>query len=239
MKITQRIGKAAFTLIELMAVITIIVILAGLVIGGMGFVTERQAKEKARVQIALLSKAIEEYKLDMGTYPPTADKSTASAPNGTGTSSILFNYLYWDSDNDAAGVGSDDDQKIYLSDLDPVTSKQGWTTKPVGSSTVIVDPWGNTAIARPRVFPMTPLELQLQIPPLKTLTSIFGRWARTEKPSLQRRRTPPTATTSRTSDSSKERQWPIVVPSSALTVLEWFFNDRHLAGCVSLHYWRS
>ncbi len=143
MKITQRIGKAAFTLIELMAVITIIVILAGLVIGGMGFVTERQAKEKARVQIALLSKAIEEYKLDMGTYPPTADKSTASAPNGTGTSSILFNYLYWDSDNDAAGVGSDDDQKIYLSDLDPVTSKQGWTTKPVGSSTVIVDPWGN------------------------------------------------------------------------------------------------
>lgn len=143
MKITQRIGKAAFTLIEVMAVITIIIILAGLVISGMGFVKDRQAKSKAQVQIALLSKALEEYKLDMGTYPPTADKSTASAPNGTGTSSILFNYLYWDSDNDAAGVGSDDDQKIYLSDLDPVTSKQGWTTKPAGSSTAIVDPWGN------------------------------------------------------------------------------------------------
>ena len=48
MKITQRKGKAAFTLIELMAVITIIVILAGLVVGGMGFVTDRQAKEKAK-----------------------------------------------------------------------------------------------------------------------------------------------------------------------------------------------
>ena len=72
MKITQRNGMAAFTLIELMAVITIIVILAGLVVGGLGFVSERQAKEKAKVQIALLSKALEEYKLDMGTYPGTA-----------------------------------------------------------------------------------------------------------------------------------------------------------------------
>src|SRR5215217_5678177 len=75
MKITQRHGKPAFTLIELMAVITIIVILAGLVVGGLGFVTERQAKEKARVQIALLSKALESYKLDMGTYPVSANSS--------------------------------------------------------------------------------------------------------------------------------------------------------------------
>jgi type II secretory pathway pseudopilin PulG len=48
---------AAFTLIELMAVITIIIILVGLVVGGMGFVTGRQAKEKAKTQVALLSKA--------------------------------------------------------------------------------------------------------------------------------------------------------------------------------------
>jgi general secretion pathway protein G len=78
MKITPRTGKAAFTLIEVMAVITIIVILAGLVVGGMGFVTERQAKEKAKVQIALLSKAIEEYKLDMGKYPGSADSTPAT-----------------------------------------------------------------------------------------------------------------------------------------------------------------
>ena len=51
MKTNPRHGRAAFTLIELMAVITIIVILAGLVVGGMGFVHEKQAKEKAKVQI--------------------------------------------------------------------------------------------------------------------------------------------------------------------------------------------
>jgi prepilin-type N-terminal cleavage/methylation domain-containing protein len=97
MKITPRTGKAAFTLIELMAVITIIVILAGLVVGGMGFVSERQAKEKAKVQIALLSKALEEYKLDMGSYPPTVDKPNVASPAGTGTSAVsLYDALFYD-----------------------------------------------------------------------------------------------------------------------------------------------
>ena len=67
MKIPSRRHPAAFTLIELMAVITIIVILAGMVVGGLGYVNEKQAREKAKIQIALLSKALEEYKLDNGT----------------------------------------------------------------------------------------------------------------------------------------------------------------------------
>lgn len=145
MRKSSRIGKPAFTLVELMAVITITVILAGLVVGGMGFVKERQAKETARVQIALLSKAIEDYKLDMGKYPATDDKAGnfASTP-GTDTSSILFNALYWDSDNNSVGVDQDADQKIYLANLAPTPSKQGWTNVAPGSTTpVIVDPWGN------------------------------------------------------------------------------------------------
>ncbi len=38
----------------MMAVVTIIVILASLIVGGMGFVTEKQAKAKAQLQIGLL-----------------------------------------------------------------------------------------------------------------------------------------------------------------------------------------
>jgi prepilin-type N-terminal cleavage/methylation domain-containing protein len=139
MKTPSRRGRAAFTLIELMAVITIIVILAGIVVGGMGYVNEKQAREKAKIQIALLSKALEEYKLDNGTYPLTsnfADSGTVS------TTPILFKALYWDSDNDGAGPPGDTDQKIYLPELDPVNSKQGWTTAPAGSNTKITDPWG-------------------------------------------------------------------------------------------------
>jgi prepilin-type N-terminal cleavage/methylation domain-containing protein len=153
MKFNPRRGKAAFTLIELMAVITIIVILAGLVVGGMGFVTERQAKEKAKVQIALLSKALEEYKLDMGTYPATADiTKLPTKPGGTGTSAILYNALFYDGFEFAKDPSRKDTtppkaSKIYLADLDPTSTKQGWvvtqTSGDPKTSLVINDPWGN------------------------------------------------------------------------------------------------
>jgi prepilin-type N-terminal cleavage/methylation domain-containing protein len=151
MKITPRTGKAAFTLIELMAVITIIVILAGLVVGGMGFVSERQAKEKAKVQIALLSKALEEYKLDMGSYPPTVDKPNVASPAGTGTSAVsLYDALFYDGYDYGKQATPPTTWtkavKIYLADLDPTSTKQGWvttSTTTVGKSLTVSDPWGN------------------------------------------------------------------------------------------------
>lgn len=141
MKSNHRNGKAAFTLIELMAVITIIVILAALVISGMGFVTERQAKEKAKIQIQLISKALEDYKLDNGSYP--ASSNTA---DGTGQSSILFAALYMGytpDGNPPANTDASNPAKIYISDLDPVTNKQGWTSGTVKKDTKIMDPWGH------------------------------------------------------------------------------------------------
>ncbi len=146
MKTTQRNGKAAFTLIELMAVITIIVILAGLVIGGLGFVSEKQARSKAQVQIQLLSKALEEYKLDMGAYPPAA--TTA----GTGNSAIgLYQALFKDGYDYTTPATPPTSwtkaTRIYLTDLDPRTSKQGWvdtvTTTTPPATTTVKDPWGN------------------------------------------------------------------------------------------------
>ncbi len=145
MKSNPRKYSPGFTLIELMSVIIIIVILAGMVIGGLGYVNEKQARSKAQVQIGLLSKALEEYKLDRGEYPPTPNKTgTVIAPMGTKTSNILFKALYFDSDNDNKGPDQDNDQKIYIPELDPVTSKQGWTfLEGILADTKIVDPWGN------------------------------------------------------------------------------------------------
>ncbi len=146
MKSNTRKTRIGFTLIELLVVIAIMLILASIGVGGFGFVQDRQKKEKARVQMALLSKAIEEYKLDMGEYPPTTDKTgSLSGPNGTSTSSILFDYLYWDSDRDGTVGIADTDQKIYVPELDPVNNKQGWTTNipPASATTKITDPWGN------------------------------------------------------------------------------------------------
>ena len=149
MKTPSRRHPAAFTLIELMAVITIIIILAGLVVGGMGFVTERQAKEKAKTQVALLSKAIEEYKLDMGKYPGTADNTGAA---GTGVSAQLYQALFYEGYEFSKNPNRTDNptnpkaSKIYLPELDPRSSKQGWvnavTSGEPPASTTIMDPWG-------------------------------------------------------------------------------------------------
>jgi general secretion pathway protein G len=132
MKTPSRRHPAAFTLIELMAVIVIIVILAGLVVGGMGFVSERQAKEKAKIQLKLLEQGLEAYKLDNGTYPIFGNTPT----DGKGRTNILFRRLYWDGASDATG-----DKKIYVPELDPTNNKQGWI-QGTGATATIVDPWG-------------------------------------------------------------------------------------------------
>lgn len=164
MKITQRNGRAAFTLIELMAVITIIVILAGLVVGGLGFVTERQAKEKAKVQIALLSKAIEEYKLDMGKYPGSANDTPAAANISNELYDRLFYQGYEYGDNPARPDSTTDPKatKIYLADLDPTSTKQGWVTLETSTSAKpksnqkILDPWGKEYYYRKGINAVNP-----------------------------------------------------------------------------------
>ncbi len=129
MKTNPRRGQAAFTLIELMAVVTIIVILAGIVIGGMSFVTEKQAKEKVKIQIALISKALEEFKLDNGRYPETDDTDD--------NSELIFDALYYEGASDLKK-----EKKIYIGELDPQNNKQGWTSGVASKETKIVDPWG-------------------------------------------------------------------------------------------------
>jgi prepilin-type N-terminal cleavage/methylation domain-containing protein len=155
MKTPSRRHPAAFTLIELMAVITIIVILAGIVIGGMGYVNEKQARSKAQVQIGLLSKALEEFKLDMGKYPGTADNTGI---DGTGVTPQLYTELFYEGydyskqsnpstwEKTVSGVKVPKATRIYLPELDPTSSKQGWVDPATDStppaSRTIKDPWG-------------------------------------------------------------------------------------------------
>ena len=60
-----------FTLIEIMVVIVILGILAGLVLPRFMGRTEEARKVKARLQIENLEGALKLYKLDTGTYPTT------------------------------------------------------------------------------------------------------------------------------------------------------------------------
>ncbi len=55
----------AFTLIELIVTVTIIVILAGLVLSTVGYVQKKAARSRAETEIAAMSAACENYKAEM------------------------------------------------------------------------------------------------------------------------------------------------------------------------------
>ena len=70
--------KRYFTLIELLAVMGVIIILAGITVGGIMFATGKADNAKTIARMTEFEAALEEYKNDYGVYPiyPTADKAS-------------------------------------------------------------------------------------------------------------------------------------------------------------------
>jgi general secretion pathway protein G len=69
-------ATAAFTLVELLVVISIIVILAGLILATTGYVQKKGARSRAEAEIAAISAALESYKADNGIYPRDTTNNT-------------------------------------------------------------------------------------------------------------------------------------------------------------------
>ena len=62
--------QSAFTLIELLVVISIIGVLAGLIVGLTGLATRKSRESRIRVEMNRLINDIENYKANLGFYPP-------------------------------------------------------------------------------------------------------------------------------------------------------------------------
>ena len=78
-RLTNRLGawhkrryNTAFSLIELLVVIGVIIILAGLILSTVGYVQKKGARSRAETEIAAMSAACESYKADNGIYPRDA-----------------------------------------------------------------------------------------------------------------------------------------------------------------------
>jgi type II secretory pathway pseudopilin PulG len=90
----------AFTLIELIVVVGIIIVLAGLVLSTVGYVRKKSGRARAETEIAAMSAACENYKSDTGIYPASADTNTLNAqtsldPTAYQTASLfLYNALF-------------------------------------------------------------------------------------------------------------------------------------------------
>lgn len=68
---------AAFSLMELLVVISIIAVLAGLLVQTAGYVQEKAGNDRAKSEIEALTMGLENYKLEYGVYPE-GDGSTNS-----------------------------------------------------------------------------------------------------------------------------------------------------------------
>src|SRR2546421_5169588 len=134
----------AFTIVELLVVITIIIVLAGLILATTGYVQKKGARSRAEAEIAAMSAALENYKSDNGIYPTNSntyalDARTSVNPSSYQPASLyLYETLY--------GVTSD-------SRTATPTSKTYFVFKPnmllppppsTGNITAIRDPFGNS-----------------------------------------------------------------------------------------------
>jgi prepilin-type N-terminal cleavage/methylation domain-containing protein len=110
--------NCAFTLIELMVVIAVILILAGLVLSISGYAMDKGKRSRAETEIAAMSAAMESYKADNGIYPSTANtvSLTSAQPDPTSTAyknASLDLYKALSGDLDANG-STDANQKSYF-----------------------------------------------------------------------------------------------------------------------------
>jgi prepilin-type N-terminal cleavage/methylation domain-containing protein len=72
---------AGFTLVELLTVMAVIAILAGLVLSISGYATKRGATARAGAEIRMLSAGCESYKADDGIYPDQALAQSGTVPS--------------------------------------------------------------------------------------------------------------------------------------------------------------
>ncbi|PTX94851.1 hypothetical protein DB346_22065 [Verrucomicrobia bacterium LW23] len=134
----RRTAIAGFTLMELMVVISIIVVLMGLTLMGARTVDTTARRNRAQSEVAALSTALENYKIDNGTYPVPASGSMPNATTaGDPISYITSAELLFTALSGRANF-----------DTEPVAGVKSYypfkkNNVKAGPTSPVVDPWGN------------------------------------------------------------------------------------------------
>lgn len=150
-----RSAHGAFTLIELLVVIAIIAILAALLLTTSGYIQEKAGNSRAQAEIKAMESAIENYKLDNGTYPEQTDGTK------TNSTSVLLDDL-----------NPTDGKKVYFEIppkmLDSYTSSTSSNTLH-NTAKYLTDPFGN------------PYHYQFPGDPNRSGAAFFDLWSQGKK----------------------------------------------------------
>jgi type II secretory pathway pseudopilin PulG len=146
-------AEGAVTIIELLVVIMIILILAGLILATSSYVQSKGARARAETEIAAISAALESYKADNGIYPrdnpgnkftDTLDArinlAPAPSPSPNAYTSASF-YLY------SQLSGLDQNQQPVAGMKSYFTFRPQMLGHPAGNTTTVAyirDPFGNS-----------------------------------------------------------------------------------------------
>ncbi len=154
---------SAFTLLEMLTVLAIIVILSGIVLGVAGYAQKKSALSRATGEVAMLGSACESYKSDNGNYPrdvPTSGTSvtdiispkTHFIPTDSkysASSLFLYKELTGDKVNNSSKSGdpdgiTDEGEQRYMKEFDPriLNVKKNPSTKVITQVNYLQDPFG-------------------------------------------------------------------------------------------------
>ena len=142
----------AFTIIELLVVITIIIILGSLILSTVGYVQKKGARSRAEAEMAAMSAALESYKADNGIYPSTPNTVSLTAMAAVDNGSVSGSYasatldVYTLLTGDTTHDGTSAATKSYMTFKPQMLGRQSRSV-PISSSnkiTSISDPFGNS-----------------------------------------------------------------------------------------------
>ena len=124
----------SFTLIELMVVMAIVGLLAGILLAAAGGVRNQAARSQAKTEIAALETALRRFQMDNGDFPHATNANPArnnQSPNTyqAGSQTLFINLMGRDRFSDASGV------KAYLDPKPTMVFTNG-------NPNYFLDPWG-------------------------------------------------------------------------------------------------
>lgn len=133
-------SDCAFTLLELIVVIAIIVVLAGLSFPAVQSILERAKKVQAKNDLTQIVTAVNAFYTEYGRYPTTATTDAAATYGGSASSKALFDEL-------RAKTANLNTRQIVL--ISPPEDAIAANPKgKIGSDGQFHDPWGNAYLIR-------------------------------------------------------------------------------------------